>query len=304
MTRQDFVQLLGERTALQRMIESTPAEDVLDRGSLTARLEEIEYRIAKAKVDESEPARVRITFNGRPVVGSYGIFADFGTKIIGAFNEAVTSVSASLSGGLAAKGPIPNKEQHQLLITNTALGSFGFELEEYRTGQLPIDDKTTLALAIEQTQSLLQGSIDTDDELLADTASELDQRALDKIRAFIVTLAENEAVCALQYRNQVFRFTDVGQVRRSLERLSKDNLHEDEQFLKGEFQGVLPNRRTFEFKISGSDQIINGKVTPAIEDVDLINKHLHQQVEIRTMVTQVGEGRPRYLLLDLPHWND
>lgn len=304
MTRQDFVQLLGERTALQRMIESTPAEDVLDRGSLTARLEEIEYRIAKAKVDESEPARVRITFNGRPVVGSYGIFADFGTKIIGAFNEAVTSVSASLSGGLAAKGPIPNKEQHQLLITNTALGSFGFELEEYRTGQLPIDDKTTLALAIERTQSLLQGSIDTDDELLADTASELDQRALDKIRAFIVTLAENEAVCALQYRNQVFRFTDVGQVRRSLERLSKDNLHEDEQFLKGEFQGVLPNRRTFEFKISGSDQIINGKVTPAIEDVDLINKHLHQQVEIRTMVTQVGEGRPRYLLLDLPHWND
>lgn len=304
MTRQDFVQLLGERTALQRMIESTPAEDVLDRGSLTARLEEIEYRIAKTKVDESEPARVRITFNGRPVVGSYGIFADFGTKIIGAFNEAVTSVSASLSGGLAAKGPIPNKEQHQLLITNTALGSFGFELEEYRTGQLPIDDKTTLALAIERTQSLLQGSIDTDDELLADTASELDQRALDKIRAFIVTLAENEAVCALQYRNQVFRFTDVGQVRRSLERLSKDNLHEDEQFLKGEFQGVLPNRRTFEFKISGSDQIINGKVTPAIEDVDLINKHLHQQVEIRTMVTQVGEGRPRYLLLDLPHWND
>lgn len=304
MTRQDFVQLLGERTTLQRMIESTPAEDVLDRGSLTARLEEIEYRIAKAKVDESEPARVRITFNGRPVVGSYGIFADFGTKIIGAFNEAVTSVYASLSGGLAAKGPIPNKEQHQLLITNTALGSFGFELEEYRSGQLPIDDKTTLALAIERTQSLLQGSIDTDDELLADTASELDQRALDKIRAFIVTLAENEAVCALQYRNQVFRFTDVGQVRRSLERLSKDNLHEDEQFLKGEFQGVLPNRRTFEFKISGSDHIITGKVTPAIEDVDLINKHLHQQVEIRTMVTQVGDGRPRYLLLDLPHWND
>lgn len=304
MTRQDFVQLLGERTALQRMIESTPTEDVLDRGSLTARLEEIEHRIAKAKVDESEPARVRITFNGRPVVGSYGIFADFGTKIIGAFNEAVTSVSASLSGGLAAKGPIPNKEQHQLLITNTALGSFGFELEEYRTGQLPIDDKTTLALAIERTQSLLQGSIDTDDELLADTASELDQRALDKVRAFISTLSENEAVCALQYRNHIFRFTDVGQVRRSLERLSKDNLHEDEQFLKGEFQGVLPNRRTFEFKISGSDQIITGKVTPAIEDVDLINKYLHQQVEIQTMVTQVGEGRPRYLLLDLPHWND
>jgi hypothetical protein len=108
----------------------------------------------------------------------------------------------------------------------------------------------------------------------------------------------------LQYRNQVFRFTDVGQVRRSLERISKDNLHEDEQLLKGEFQGVLPKRRTFEFKITGTDQVIVGKVTPAIEDADLINKHLHQQVEIRAMVTRVGDGRPRYLLLDLPQWND
>jgi hypothetical protein len=302
MIRHDFVQLLGERTALQRMIENTPIDDVLDRGSLTARLEEIEFQISEAKVIEREPARARITFNGRPVVGSYGIFADFGTKIVGAFNEAVTSVAASLSGGLAAKGPIPNREQNQLLITNTALGSFGFDLEEYRSGQTMTDEKSVLDLAIERTQRLLQGTIDTDDELLADTASELDQRALDKVRAFISTLAENEAVCALQYRNQFFRFNDVGQVRRSLERIGRDNLREDEQTFSGEFQGVLPRRRTFEFKIAGTDQVIVGKVAPVIEDVDLINNHLHKQVEIRTMVTRVGGGHPRYLLLGLPQW--
>ena len=302
MIRHDFVQLLGERTALQRMIESTPIDDVLDRGSLTARLEEIEFQISEAKVIEHEPARARITFNGRPVVGSYGILADFGTKIVGAFNEAVTSVAASLSGGLAAKGPIPNREQNQLLITNTALGSFGFDLEEYRSGQPMTDEKSVLDLAIERTQRLLQGTIDTDDELLADTASELDQRALDKVRAFISTLAENEAVCALQYRNQLFRFNDVGQVRRSLARISRDNLREDEQTFSGEFQGVLPRRRTFEFKIAGTDQVIVGKVAPVIEDVDLINKHLHKQVEIRAMVTRVGGGHPRYLLLGLPLW--
>lgn len=108
----------------------------------------------------------------------------------------------------------------------------------------------------------------------------------------------------MQYRNQVFRFSDVGQVRRSLERISKDNLHEDEKFIEGEFQGILPKRRTYEFKISGTNQVIVGKVAPAIEDVDSINKHLHELVEIRTMITQVGTGRPRYLLLDLPLWND
>ena len=304
MIRQDYIQLLGERTTLNRMIEGTPAEDVLDLGSLSARLQDIEHRISEANAEAKEPARVRITFNGRPVVGSYGIFADFGTKIIGAFNEAVASVAASLSGGLAAKGPIPNREQHQLLITNTALGSFGFELEEYRTGQFTIDEKTTLDLAIERTQSLLQGTINADDELLADTASELDQRALDKVRNFINALAENEAICTLEYRNQVFRFTDVAQVRQSLERISKENIREDEQLLKGEFQGVLPNRRTFEFKIFGSDQIIVGKVIPSIINAELINKHLHEQVEILTMVTTVRQGRPRYLLIDLPKWKD
>lgn len=302
MIRHDLVQLLAEQTALKRMIESTPIEDALDRGSLTARLEEVEFQISEAKLTEREPARARITFNGRPVVGTYGIFVDFGTKIIGAFNEAVTSVAASLSGGLAATGPIPNREQNQLLITNTALGSFGFDLEEYRSEQSVIDEKSNLDLAIECTQHLLQGSIEADDELLADTASELDQRALDKVRAFISTLADNEAVCTLQYRNQVFRFSDVGQVRRSLERIGRDNLREDEQFLIGEFQGVLPRRQTFEFKIAGTDECIVGKVSPNIEDVDLINQHLHQQVQICTMVTRVGDGRPRYLLLALPQW--
>lgn len=304
MKRQDYMHLLAERTTLTRMIESAPSDDVMDLGSLNARLQEIEHRISEAKVDEREPARARITFSGRPVVGSFGIFADFGTKIIGAFNDAVTSVAASLSGGLAAKGPIPNKEQHQLLITSTALGSFGFELEEYRNGQLPIDEKTTLDIALERTQNLLQGTINADDELLADTASELDQRALDKVRNFIGTLAENEAVCSLHYRNQIFRFKDVAQVRQSLERISKENIHENEQLLKGEFQGVLPKRRTFEFKIFGTDQVIVGKVIPSIQDADLINKHLHEQVEILTMVTTVRQGRPRYLLLDLPEWSD
>ncbi|MDP2828042.1 MAG: hypothetical protein Q8O37_05495 [Sulfuricellaceae bacterium] len=304
MNRQDYAQLLGERSALQRMISETPLEDVLDRGSLTARLEEIEHCLSDGKVDEREPARARLTFNGRPVVGSYGIFADFGTKAISAFNEAVTAVAASLAGGLAAKGPIPNREQHHLLITNTALGSFGFELEEYRSGQLPIDEKSTLDQAIECTQNLLQGSVNSDDELLADSASELDQRALDKVRDFVSTLAENEAICALQFRNQLFRFTDVGQVRHSLERISRDNLHEEEQVLRGEFQGVLPKRRTFELQIGGTDQIITGKIAPAVGDADEINNHLHHEVEIRVMVTRVGNGRPRYLLLAMPEWRE
>jgi len=303
MNRVDYAQLLGERSALRRMVDETPKEDMLDLGSLTARLEEVEHRLLEAKVDEREPARAQLTFNGRPVVGTHGIFADFGAKAINAFTEAITAVAASLSGGLAAMGPIPNREQHQLLITNTALGSFGFELEEYHNGHLLLEEQSSIGQAIERTQNLLQGTINPDDELLADSAAELDPRAIDKVRAFVSALAENEAVCALQFRSQQFRFTDVGQVRRSLERISHNNIREETQMLRGEFQGVLPNRRTFEFHPVGIDQVVVGKVAAAVGDPDRINQHLHSETEIKVMVTRVGNGRPRYLLLEMPEWN-
>ena len=305
MNRQEQAHLLGERNTLQRMIAETPEEEVLDRGSLTARLEEVEHLLAEANINEREPARAQLTFNGRPVVGSYGIFADFGMKAVNGFTEAVAAVAATLAGPLFAKGPIPNRDQNQLLITNTALGSFGFELEEHRTGKLPFEEQSMLELALERTQNLLQGTINADDELLADAATELDQRALDKVRAFVKTLADNEAVCALQFRNQSFRFSDMGQVRRSLERLSQDNLREEEQHLEGEFEGVLPKkRRTFEFKLKGGDDVIVGKVSPAVTNLDEINAHLYEATRIKVMTTRVGDGKPRYVLLELPQWAD
>jgi len=44
----DLLQLLAEHKALTRMIESTRIEDVLDRGSLTVRLEKVEHQISQA----------------------------------------------------------------------------------------------------------------------------------------------------------------------------------------------------------------------------------------------------------------
>lgn len=302
MTSQDHARLLSERSALQRMIQQTPVDDVLDLGSLTARLEEVEHCIAQAGDLPRKLAAARLTFNGRPVIGSHGVFADFGARAIGAFSEAVTAVAASLAGGLAAKGPIPNREQHQLLITNTALGSFGFELEAHRPAGVAVDEQTALEQALARTRDLLQGTVEADDELLADAAADLDRRALDKVRAFIGTLEESEAVCTFQYQNQVFRFTDLGQVRRSLQRISRDNLREEEQAMRGQFQGFLPRRRTFEFRVAASGQVIVGKVAAAVGDVDQINRHLHEDAESRVMVTRVGNGRPRYLLLELPEW--
>lgn len=300
MNQQDQHHLLAEKKFLEERLSELPEAARITRISTESRLRTIEQRLAQG-VDEGEPARVRLTFNGRPVIGSRGLFAEFGMKAVASFSEAVSAMAASLMGPLASTGPIPNREQHQLLITSTAIGSFGFELEEYRANRFNFGEETFVAEALERTHNLLQGLIGTDDQL-ADSASETDPRAMDKVRAFLQTLADAEAICTVQYKDKGFRFTDVGQVRNSLCRLSQDNLHEDEQFFEGEFQGVLPKCRVFEFKIAGEEEVLRGKVGAAIVQAQSLNHHLQKPARIKVMATRVGNGRPRYVLMEGPVW--
>ncbi len=298
MTTQDSLPLRAERKFLQDRLAALPPSAQMMRISTQSRLRTIDEQLVEA-IDEYKPARVRLTFSGRPVMGSHGIFAEFGMKAISSFTEAVVAVAASLTAPLAAMGPIPNKEQHQLLITGTALGSFGFELEECQTGTL-LPEPSPIAQALERTQNLLAGTIGTDDQL-ADSAADTDPRALDKIRNFLQTLSDHEAICAMQYREMFFRFTDVGQVRNSMLRLGHDNLHEAVQVMAGEIQGVLPKGRTFEFKLAGQDEVVRCKIGMAILAPDQLNKWLYQPTEISVMMTQVGMGKPRYVLMAMPN---
>jgi len=302
MINYDRQHLLAEQNFLREQLTELPASARLTRMSTESRLRGIETQLAEMPVNEREVARARLTFNGAPVIGSHGIFADFGMRAVSSFTDAVASVAASLTAPFASMGPIPNRDQYQLLITNTAVGSFGFELEEFSDDQLPIEQESPVSIALDRTQALLQSTLGNDEEL-ADIASETDPRALDKIRAFLKVLVDSDAVCALQYRSRCVRFADVGQVRSSLERLGVDNLRESQQRLQGEFLGVLPTSRAIEFKLAGDETIIRGKVATNILNVDEVNQHLHQLTFIDVMTTQVGNGRPRYLLTQLPEWD-
>ena len=172
------------------------------------------------------------------MVDQHGIFAEFGTRATSAFTDAVAKVAAGLSGPLAAMGPIPNREESQLLITGTALGSFGFELEEASSNLLEFEEQTIAGQALELTQSLLQSTLGTDDEL-ADSAVAIDPAPWRPCATFLECLATNEAVCALQFNDKLLQFKDVGEVNRSVQRLGQDNLHEEQTQLTGKFQAVL-----------------------------------------------------------------
>jgi hypothetical protein len=299
MTHDEFIHLLSERAALQRFIDETPEEDVLDRGSMIARVEELDELIAAGETDQREPARVRLTFRGRPVVGSQGIFAEFASKALNDFTESVVAMAASLTTPLGARGVIPKRGQHQLLITSTALGSFGFELQEHQPEKPLFDDTTPLAEALARTQKLLHGTLGSDEEL-ADSAMEVDDRALDKVRIFLETLVESEATCVMAVGTETVVFADIGQVRTGVSRQSRENIREEQQVIEGQLQGVLPKGRVFEFKLEADGQVIRGKVGPDIPDADALNDYLHKPVSIKVTATRVGNGRRRYVLRELP----
>lgn len=302
MNRLEQQSLFSERAALERMIAETPAEDVIDLRSLKVRLEIINRALAHHSIETRFPAKARLTFRGRPVVGSHGIFAEFGMTATKGFTDAIALLAASLETDLAPTGPIPNRMQNQLLITSTALGSFGFELEEHREHELPLEEESPVAQAMKQAQALLRGAAAGSDDELTDAASGQDPRAISAMRGFLKTLIDNEAVCAVAVGDRAFSFSDVGEVQRSLARLGQDNLHEEPRAFKGAFQGALPKRRTFEFKVAGTGDVISGRIGPGITDPGGINRRLDQQTEIQLIATRIGEGRPRYVLNELPHW--
>ena len=84
----------------------------------------------------------------------------------------------------------------------------------------------------------------------------------------------------------------------SVGRLAEANIREVRETYHGQFVGVLPNSRSFEFQTT--DTLIKGRVGLGVDDPDLINRSwLKRDVEITLDAVQVGQGRPRFTLNSL-----
>ncbi len=299
MNRGERQLLLSEYSTLQELLKRASAGDILGKRSLESRLASVKALLDQMPADTRMPARACVTFRGKPVVGSHGIFAEFGAKATQLFTDVVSKVAAGMEGPLKETGPVPNKAQNQLLITNTAIGSFGFELEEHRDEPLLIDDGGVVGEALAATLDLLEAT-NLDDDRLAEAAAGIEDRAITAARTFLMLLGESDAVCAVETRGKRFGFSDVAQVRRAVSRLAKENLIEGFANKAGEFQGVLPKSRTFEFKLSGSNEVIKGKIGPGVANPDALNAMLHKPMTVVFAETRVATGKPRYTLNTMP----
>lgn len=299
----EYLALTSEIKELEFILASIPQESVIERMAF-------EERLASAKsVLQSLPSyqhreKARLTFRGRPVLGSHGIAADFGSKAAGAFADAFSAVIAGLNESLRYMGPIPDKAKNQLFITGTAVGSFGFEFElpeqkaEEQNELFPETVKTEEAM--EKMQTLLRVSAEGSDDEVTELVEAIHPRAVKKVADFLGYLVQHQSWCGLEFKNQFFRYRNIEQLQLSVERLQEDNIHERDEEYTGQFEGVLPHCRTFEFKLNDQDIILKGKINIAIEDPDLLNREwLHKLVNIKLHVIQVGQGRPRFTLPEI-----
>lgn len=302
MNYEEYVSLSSEITELKALLTEIPKENLIERMGFESRLEAAQKRLAE--VPENQFAhKARLLFRGKPVFGSHGIAADFAARAAGAFAEAVAAVAAALTENLHHMGPIPDKQKNQLLITGTAVGSFGFEFElpppaqEKQRGLFPKQTQTAAEKALEKVQALLQQALEGSDDEVAELVDEIHPRAVKKVAEFLNCISQHDAWCGLEYNEKMFRFQGIDQLRTAADRLREENIQEMVESFSGELQGVLPASRNFEFKCSDQETVIRGKVGSEIADADILNRdYLHKPVSVRLHVIQVGHGRPRYAL--------
>lgn len=294
--------LESELNELEAILSQIPQENVIERISLDARLKSVQDELCQLK-EVAQGSKVLLTFRGKPVSGSHGIAADFAAKATAGFADAFAAVAAALGQNLSDLGPIPQKGKNQLMITGTAVGSFGFQFELPADGnQSELDlDPGPAEYAMAKVEALLRLSAEEADDELAEVIGEVHPRAVRKVHEFMNILVQNRAWCGLEFEGRKFRFRDYQQLKLSAERLRDDNIKEQDIELEGQFVGFLPASRSFEFSTGdAAEDIIRGKVSAKIDEPDVINQcWLYKKARVKFSVIQVGTGRPRYTLLSL-----
>ena len=300
MNRTELTFLQAEKNSLLQLIEETPNDAVITLGSLQARLEEVESYLEKYSTQQPS-FEGRITFRGKPVLGSHAIDSAFTSKILDVFSLMIAAKASSYQGELNSSGKIANRDAYRLNITGTTSGSFGFVLEENPTDQermngVPSPVESAISDCIEFF-NVLQNH---DEEELANVIDQTDNRVLDYIRTFMDNLIASEATCALESGVHSFRFNSTQEILKFSQKITEDNIREWEESYIGQLKGVMLSERKFEFfPTDHQPPILKGKIPIEIDNVEEIGQnysYANQPLRIHVLAKQVGNGPIRYSL--------
>jgi hypothetical protein len=301
--------LQSEIATLEGLLADLAEDRVIERAGFEHRLHEARERLQQL-LSEPQARSLPITFRGDPVEGSQSIDATFASEALKAFVAATDTVAASLTTqDLKSSGRLPGSRQRTLRIVDTALGSFGFELElpppessEPSGQQLTLDlpqPADPYAEAILTTFELIRRAATSDEGTISDLVAEIHPRAAAKVRGFAKVLADHQALFAAEFEGHDIRLNNPQEVQHILDALDEASISEQEQTLTATVQGILPDGRQFEARLE-SGELIKGTVDRSLPEV----KEFKVAVENHTMplrfrIVSVRSNR-RYVLLGYP----
>lgn len=244
-------------------------------------------------------AGVALFFGGRPVIGSQGIKAAFGTKALGQFQKLVSQrYAAAESGPLSSRGRVPGSEDTQLLITDVVRGSFGFVLQA--DGQA--GDDTSLKEAVDEVADTLSRMAAPDDALFDEASAKVDNRQLGVLQDFFKLLDDEGASLRVVEGDRDFELTAPA-IQRARQRTEGLVIDERSETLEGEIIGWTEYSRRFELRLHADPSaVVTGSVSGDAMDQaqsDLtspLHRHVRALVKVREVRQRNRAPRKTYAL--------
>lgn len=291
-------ELVAELAAVDALLASAPEDDPLGRRSLAARKEVLLEELAMLDASPRHAAHAALYFGGAPVAGGRGIDAAFAAKALASYEDLVTKVWGHRQHGmLPASGPVRDRRDATLHITGVVRGSFGFELTELDPPSSA--DGAPLREAVNVATRAIVAAGDSDDAL-ADAAEGLEARAFLALREFF-TLLKKRGASVRVVSDELDRSFDVSAVAAAADRTQGTLSEEHDVPVSGEFLGVLPERRTFEFR-RDDGTVLHGRVSDelALAEVRELNERWSTRrcvAHLRVVtLTARARSRQRYVL--------
>lgn len=251
--------LKAELNSVQELLrQANDAGDPIGKLQYTHREGALQTEIAELEKTITTNASVALFFGGEPVLGSKGIETEFASGALGIFQSLVTRTFAKAEiGSLGERGPIPQRNNTQLMITDLARGSFGFVLDEM-SEQSEIQ-QTALKLMVDEVAYIVETTGSPNDPEFEKIVETLDPRTLIALKDFFTILDNNKATVRVVDDERDF-LLDKYAIHRGRIRTEATSIEDQENYVSGVLLGFLPEHKKFELKQSDG-QIIYGSVS-------------------------------------------
>ncbi len=279
--------------------------DIVGSGQFRNRVRQIKEEIAGLEQEDPTRASVALFFSGGPVLGTRGIAADFAGRCLENYQDLISKTFARREvGPLGERGPIPLRQNTEMMVTGVTHGSFGFILDEM-SEQSSILDTQLKGVVKEVSLTLAKFCAESDSEFL-DFASEVDQRTVVSLRKFFQEM--DTASATVRIVEDIHEINlDAAAVNRARQRAESATIDDETVDFPGTAIHLLPDHKTFEFQTLDGSILFGRAHSDAVESylgaiamqVSVANSPMTAHMQVRTVRALNREPRRTYKLRGL-----